>query len=313
MDNEIVLPIQMRAMPVNPTSVDAESRTVEIIFTSGAPVQRYSWRSGENYTEELVVTPEAVDLTRLNNGAPVLDTHSSYELENIIAGVVPGSARIEGGKGYCRIQFLEKGIDEETDVLFEKIRKGIIRNVSVGYRYIEITEIRIEGKLTVRVDRWEPMEVSLVPVPADAECVVRSEGGARREFTAIIQRSGDEAMTQQQDKGTQTQPATETTEQRAAVIGEARAAGVEAGRTEARAEVSEILDLAEISKASISDVRGWLKDGKKPAEIRSAILEKNATEAESTATRGAHTISTDSANANALAENMRGLVNKGAK
>lgn len=319
MPDQVTLDIQMRQVSVMPESVNAESRTFDIVFTTGADVERYDWSEGERYIEELVVSPEAVDLSRLNNGAPVLDTHSSYDLDDIVAGVVPGSARIEGGQGHCTIQFLPAGVDEESDVLFAKVRAGIIRNISVGYRIIAATEIRNPGELLrIRVDKWQPMEVSLVPMGADDECVVRSSTAAsgenRRQFSATVKRSGVTTMPNENDAPasnpassapasveTRNAPA-QTDEQRQADLTAAR----NAGRDTARSEIVEMIDLAAIGKRSIADVRAWLRDGKSVADVRAAIADAAATEAEQTATRSQH--SGPENGGNSLADNMRKLV-----
>ncbi len=79
---------------VRPGSVDIENRTAELTWTTGAKGRRWSWDIGA-YMEELEVTPEAVRLDRLNNGAPFLNTHSAWELGDVV-GVVE-RAWLEGG------------------------------------------------------------------------------------------------------------------------------------------------------------------------------------------------------------------------
>lgn len=81
---------------VRPGSVDIENRTAELTWTTGAKGRRWSWDIGA-YMEELEVTPEAVRLDRLNNGAPFLNTHSAWELGDVV-GVVE-RAWLEGGAG----------------------------------------------------------------------------------------------------------------------------------------------------------------------------------------------------------------------
>ena len=64
--------LQTRAF-FEPSSVDTEARTAEVIWTTGARVQR----SGFNgpYLEELSMAPESIRMDRLNNGAPLLNSH----------------------------------------------------------------------------------------------------------------------------------------------------------------------------------------------------------------------------------------------
>lgn len=161
------LKTQKRALDLSPSSIIEEDRTVEVIFTSGAAVKRHTWDG--HYTEVLTVTTDAVDLTRLNAGAPVLNTHSSYELDDVIGVVV--SAWIDGGKGYARLKFSER---PEADLIWNDVKAGILRNISVGYTIEEHTQSEANGEITLTATKWTPVEISLVPVPADAGAQVRS-------------------------------------------------------------------------------------------------------------------------------------------
>ena len=172
----IELPAMARAAEIRAASFDEADNTIEVVWTTGASVRRYDWRGGEYYDEVLVVSPDAVRLDRLNVGAPLLDTHSSYELSDIKGSVVPGTARIEGGKGYARCA-LSRAEDDASVV--SKIRDGIIRNISVGYMIHRVEKTAgSEGEVgTWRVVDWEPHELSLVPIPADAGAQIRSASG----------------------------------------------------------------------------------------------------------------------------------------
>ena len=63
-----------------PGSVNAEDRTCEVRWYTGARVERYSWSEGR-YLLELSMESKAVNLQRLKSGsAPLLNSHSSYSL-----------------------------------------------------------------------------------------------------------------------------------------------------------------------------------------------------------------------------------------
>ena len=115
---------------VRSASFDEAENTIEVIWTTGAPVRRWSWRSERYYQEVLEVTPKAVRLDRLNAGAPFLNTHSDWDLSDVIGSVVPGTARVDGGKGYATVKLSRA---DEDKAIVDKIRDGIIRNISVGY------------------------------------------------------------------------------------------------------------------------------------------------------------------------------------
>src|SRR3954469_24466617 len=85
-----VPPLELRAI-VTPRSVNAEARTVDLVFSTGAAVERYDWMSGTRYVEKLSLDPAHVRLDRLNSGAPLLDTHGGYSVRSMLGAVVRGS------------------------------------------------------------------------------------------------------------------------------------------------------------------------------------------------------------------------------
>lgn len=157
-------------------TVDGEKRTVDMTFSTGARVYRQGWFDDGSF-EELSMDPAHVRMGRLQSGsAPFLADH--YGSTSSVLGVI-SSARIEGGKGIATVRFPKAGIDERADQVFEKIKDGILRNVSVGYRThrSEKNGTALAGKTDVPVFRavdWEPFEVSAVAIPADASATFRS-------------------------------------------------------------------------------------------------------------------------------------------
>jgi phage major head subunit gpT-like protein len=144
-------------------SVDVDARTVELTWTTGAKGRRWSWDVG-SYMEELEVSEDAVRLDRLNNGAPFLNAHNSYDLDDVI-GVVE-KAWIEGNEGRALVRFSKR---DDVEQIFKDVQDGILRNISVGYavhRY-EVTESADDKLPTYRAVDWEPMELSLVPIGFD--------------------------------------------------------------------------------------------------------------------------------------------------
>lgn len=151
--------VRVVALPTEGLRMDAEQRTVELSFSSDAPVEMRGWDG--TYSEILDHTPSAVRMDRLKNRAALLFNH---DRDNLI-GVVE-SARFDGGKGYATVRFSKS---EEGQKRFNEVQDGILANVSVGYiRHRVVSEGDGDGGVeTVRVTDWEPFEVSLVSVPAD--------------------------------------------------------------------------------------------------------------------------------------------------
>lgn len=180
------LGLQLRAdVRLMPETVDAEARTVELVWSTGAMVRRRDTWTGKPYDEVLSLEAGHVDLSRLNGGAPLLNTHGAHDLGQVL-GVVE-RAWVENGEagaqGRARVRFSARA---EVEPIWRDVEAGIIRNVSVGYsvRRFEITEQ--EGQVPIwRAVDWQPMELSAVPVGADAAAGFRG-GGAPEVFCQLV-------------------------------------------------------------------------------------------------------------------------------
>ena len=160
-------------------AADTSPVTFDIVFTTGAPVRRYDWANDRYYLEVLDVSPEAIDLSRLERGAPLLNTHWSWTLEDQI-GVVR-NPQITEGRGTVQAQMSRR---ESVRGIVQDMLDGVVNNSSVGYirNAIEMVEpSEASGMWVYRVTSWTPMEVSMVPIPADMDSqVVRSADGHMR-------------------------------------------------------------------------------------------------------------------------------------
>ena len=161
------------AAQIRSASFNEDTNTIDIVWSTGADVVRDDYDG--QYIERLLMGDGNVRLGRLNNGAPLLDTHSSDSLSNVIGSVVPGSAKIEDGRGVATVKFSSARSDADT---ISKIREGVIKNISVGYLVHSST--RIEGENgepdVIEITDWEPLEVSAVPIPADPGAQIRKHG-----------------------------------------------------------------------------------------------------------------------------------------
>lgn len=199
------LPVIGRAGTLH--SVDEAGRSFDVLWTTGAQVRRYSWARDEEFDEELVVSPNAMRLERLNAGAPFLNSHSSWSLGDILGVVEDGSIRIEGGKAYARIRLSER---DEVEPIWRDIKDGIIRNVSVGYRIHKMERIakadRMDGgeRPLYRAIDWEPLEISAVAIGADPGAGMRSDAAGpdtRRNSCVLITRESPAAPAATTQKG----------------------------------------------------------------------------------------------------------------
>ncbi len=163
---------QSRAVDMTPGSWNPETRTIEVVWTTGSRGARFDWEAGETIDEELDTSAQAVRLQRLNSGAPVLDAHQRGSIAAQIGVVVPGSARMQGGRGLALVRLSDR---PEIASVTADIAAGIIRNLSVGYTVHAYDITRQAGQRPVyRAVDWEPYEISFLPVPFDALAQVRS-------------------------------------------------------------------------------------------------------------------------------------------
>lgn len=140
---------------------EGNERKFVLSFSSEEPYERF-WG-----TEILSHSEGAVDLTRLNTIGCVLFNHDRDE---VIGKII--SADIENGRGAAVIEFDE---DEKSNVIYEKVKSGTLKGVSVGYMVnnwedvaagSKSTDGRFDGPCSIAT-RWTPFEVSIVSVPAD--------------------------------------------------------------------------------------------------------------------------------------------------
>ncbi len=156
-----------RRATLAPATADAEARTVEVVWSTGAPVRRRDMAGP--YIERLSLAPEAVDLSRLE-GASVLDAHRQTAVRDVLGSV--RSAVVDGKRGTALIQFSAR---PEVEPVWQDVLAGILRHVSVGYSVEEWAETTENGARVLTAVRWTPHEISLVPTPADPGAHIRME------------------------------------------------------------------------------------------------------------------------------------------
>lgn len=154
-----------RRAVISPDTFDESAMTVDAVISTFSDVTRRDQRG--TYVERL--DPAGLDTSRLV-GAPVLDGHRQASARDTI-GVVT-AFRTEGNALIATIRLLQS---DDVLPIVERIRQGVIRGVSVGYR-VQRWADTVENKVRVRTAAaWSIFEVSAVPVPADPGATFRSE------------------------------------------------------------------------------------------------------------------------------------------
>lgn len=133
--------------------VDPAARTITFPFSSEAAVERW-------YGNEILVHDEgAADLTRLNSAAPLLFNHN---VDDVVGVVERAWINKDDRRGYATVRFARSARGDEVLGLVED---RILPNVSFMYRILDVVEDKQKNE--IRVTRFEPLEVSIVTIPAD--------------------------------------------------------------------------------------------------------------------------------------------------
>ena len=145
--------IHLRAANIRPATFNAEARTIEAIVSTGAAVAR------PGYSE--VLDLRGVDLARLV-GAPVLDGHRRDTTRDQL-GVIE-AARMTPEGLLVVIRFRES---TAAQAVMTDVANGSLRGLSIGYTIEQTREAKDGAKRVRTATKWTPVEVSIVPVPAD--------------------------------------------------------------------------------------------------------------------------------------------------
>ncbi len=220
---------------------DSEDRTLEFPFASEAPVERYYGMEVLNMDEK------SMDLTRLNDGAPLLYQHDADR----IVGVVQ-RAYIKNKRAYAKVKLANNELGREMQ---ELIRDGIIRNVSFGYKINAMEADESTSPVTYRATNYQPFEISLVTVPADQTV------GIGRAFS--------------HNEGTETASAVSTSTIGVTTVDQnlnVEAIRAEAAQAKAK-EVAEMMALGQRTK-NLELAQEFISNSRSLDELRSALLEK---------------------------------------
>jgi HK97 family phage major capsid protein/HK97 family phage prohead protease len=133
-----------------------EDRRVTLAFSSEMEVDR-----GWGY-EVLDHSPGAIDSEFIGSGrAPLLVDHDMSDQVGVVEQIELGSDRV----ARARVRF---GKSKRAEEIWQDVKDGIRSNVSVGYVINEmVKDGEYEGREVFRATSWQPLEISIVSIPAD--------------------------------------------------------------------------------------------------------------------------------------------------
>jgi HK97 family phage major capsid protein len=170
--------LTLRSMPLQPTTYNAEARSVRAVVATDTEVQVYDWERGEVIVEYLLA--DGFQLPEGRAQVPLLDSHFRWGVGGVLGSVRDFS--VMGGQVLGDVYFssAEDSRDPET-----KVREGHLTDLSGGYSVEESVWVqRGEKKLIGAREfvgpckistRWTLREVSVTAIGADALTTFRSE------------------------------------------------------------------------------------------------------------------------------------------
>ncbi len=174
--------IYPRGLQVRANSANEQERSFVAVATTEERALIYDYETYQVVEEVLIARggtfPESV---------PLLDSHMRWQIDDILG--MATNFRQEGD------QWIAKGVvDDDGDRAtraFNKILRGYLRAVSIGYRVLDAAYIPAgktqtvdgrefkAGELTLKVSTaWVGHELSLTAIPADRRALIRSMGNA---------------------------------------------------------------------------------------------------------------------------------------
>lgn len=269
----------VREIVVDEIQVHDDSRTMTLSFASETPYERWFG------PEVLCVDETAMDMQRFHDGVGCL--LFNHDRDKVIGKIE--RVWLEDNRAYADVTFDE---DEFADSIFNKVKSGTLKGVSVGYRVGEYTEVRIdEGYAQGRIkgpcyvaSKWEPYEISIVSVPADATVGVNrslndfnvvsmvkekeiSEMGEKQN-----QNQSNEVGTDQQRQGEMPNGTPSATPVVGAEVPQDNARGAEAVLRAIETERARVSNISELCRHFGVDAAEYINNGTSLADAQRSVL-----------------------------------------
>lgn len=173
-----------------------EARTVSVTAATEYPVMRWYYdekkRDFVDFNEILSFKPEHFNTERFDKGVvTLLDNHDRYEGSKGVRGVVEGY-ELTGTTLETTVRFSKRA---EAQEIADDVEDGILKGFSLGYRVHEYTPdgtVGENGLPNYRATKWEPLELSVAPVPADPRSTSRSIEDIKGKQTTYVVRTVEE-------------------------------------------------------------------------------------------------------------------------
>ena len=241
------------------------ARTVPLAFSSETPVDRWFG------AEILDHAASSVRLGRLANAGPLLVDHDHTRQIGVIEQITLGTDRV----GRALVRFGKSAAAEE---IYQDVKDGIRQHVSVGYRVHKMVLESKQGDAeSYRATDWEPLEISMVSVPADASVGVGRAAAPQdaQAFETLIEGDATRAAEPTTIAPTPKEPTMTAPDTQAIEL----AARTDAAKNE-RSRTNEIAALGEAHAKRGGDklAMQYIREGKTVEDFRAALLDAAAKE-----------------------------------
>lgn len=248
-----------RSFDLDRAAINTDARTVPLAFASEAPVERWFGR------EILDLGQGSVRLDRLRNRGALLMEHEPGHQIGVVESVEIGPDR----KARAVVRF---GRGERAEEVFQDVVDGIRGLVSVGYRIhkMVLEESTDEGD-TYRATDWEPLEISIVSIPADPSVGIGRSDKGDHETTVINPKTTqeDRQMPDTTNKAPASAPAAPPTVDVRAIEDKARDKAIkdEQARTAELLAIGKRFDVMDLATTAI-------ESGSSVEAFRAEVMEK---------------------------------------
>ncbi|WP_316234652.1 HK97 family phage prohead protease [Bradyrhizobium sp. SZCCHNR1020] len=142
---------------------DGESRSVSFVFSDGS-VDRY----GDT------INPRGWVLDAFNANPIALFGHDTSSVENVIGRA--SNVRVEGDRLIGDIEFMSGDVNPNAEAVFQMVKAGFLRTVSVGFQPIEWVAAKDRSRPGgIDFKKQELVEISVVPVPANGNALSQAK------------------------------------------------------------------------------------------------------------------------------------------
>lgn len=179
-------------------AIDEDSRSAEFVAATENGVETFF---GREY-----LRMSGLNAERYRKNPVVLDSHNRFEASAVIGRA---TIKTKNRQLVATVTFAET---ERAETVWQLVVGRFVKALSVGFRATEVQNIdegetsgaganRVEGPARV-VKKWELFEISVVPVPADADSVGRIAGGVNVDALAdaLSRRAGKRETEMPDDK-----------------------------------------------------------------------------------------------------------------